>query len=208
MGTFLVFLIFGFPAFFIFWVACSSIIGGRLLAGLFVAILFLFLISFVVIFLRDDKTSSEVLVKIAEDNNKRFHKKIENNYGKYFLIDTDQKELLFETSEYDELSGYVTLHYTHGRTDVIFKLKDIHSCVLHKATKIIKKCSIYNVSSVKTNIFSMKYTLEIQYGEKYITVQSDDIGVLMPIYDVAEYIITKGESMKMSPFSKLSMQLQ
>ena len=139
--------------------------------------------------------------KITENKNDDFGEKIKNTYGRYFLAEGGEKGLLFEASKYNEFSGYVTLYYISSGQIRTIDFKDIENCVLYKATKIIKKCSVDYVSMVEPKSFSLKYALEIQADNELIIIQSDDLQTLIQIYETTEYIITKGRSMETSPFS-------
>ena len=201
MGVFLVFLVFGLPLLFIFWASSSQITDGSWFFGFFlmIGIVILACLIFGVLF-KDDKNERSVS-KITENKNDDFGEKIKNTYGRYFLAEGGEKGLLFEASKYNEFSGYVTLYYISSGQIRTIDFIDIENCVLYKATKIIKKCSVDYVSMVEPKSFSLKYALEIQADNELIIIQSDDLQTLIQIYETTEYIITKGRSMETSPFS-------
>lgn len=201
MGVFITILVFGFPIVFLFWACCSMVVRGSFVGGFVLMSILISCIFVINLTLFKDKKKERQYNENIQKKNIEFQNTVRNSHGKYFWLNNGVNLLLFDAKGHNGLSGYVIEHCTASGYNKTIMFEQIQSCIIYKGRNVVKKIS-RNGNDVKPRSVSLKYAIEIQSNDKFIFLQTEDVSVLEQIFNITEYVITKGRSMETSPFSK------
>ena len=193
MGMIITFIVFGLPLIFIFWAGCSTTVGGSFLGGLILMILIIVIMFVIAIKMAENDPE---YLKRLEKRNEKFMEEVRTCEGTCFSFDDGKMYLFFNSTH-----GYFKKHYIINGISPPTYFRDIEKCELGNKAGVIKTCT-KEITEVSPNSETRGFYIEIRTKDDWTRIKSDDKQTLEKIFDVTEYIITKGRSMETSPFSK------